>query len=354
MAEPRRAARTQQRVTQKDVAERAGVAAAVVSYVLNDSPRPVSAEARARVLAAMSELGYRPNEHARRLMLDHWSESATPRQFGIIIGESHEMLNRPFYTALIVGLLNEAMRLKYTLRFLHLYDSLQNPILFNEQIHPEEVAGVIVMHYQVAIERHREMLDRVIEQVGNVVCLDFQYPGLSSILLDQREAGRIATQHLIGLGHCRIAYVGNQDNRFEGYLDRLRQNDIPFDPALAVADRSANSPADGVAAVADLLALPEPPTAVFCVADEVALGVLSESHRRGMRVPNDLSVIGVDDIGFAKYTIPQLTTVAVSKQGMASLAMRTLVDRVEHPDTDPVNMVFPVRLVERESTAAPR
>jgi DNA-binding LacI/PurR family transcriptional regulator len=342
------------RVTQKDVAERAGVAVSVVSYVVNNVSRPVSADARARVLKAIDELGYRPNEYARRLIQQNWGGEMRPRQFGIIVSDSHSMIGRPFYTALIVGLLDEAIRQNYSLRFIHLYDALHNPILFNELIHPETIAGVIVMHHQIVVDRDRELLEKIIERLSNVVCLDFRSPNLPSILFDQRDAGRCATDHLVQLGHRRIGFIGNRDYRLDGYMDSLRHYGIPMQDEYIVGDGRANRPEDGWEAANTVLSLPTPPTAVFCASDEVAVGALCAATERGLRVPDDLSIIGVDDIDLARFSSPPLTTIAVPKADMAALAMRTLVDHESRASAMPINMVFPVKLIQRRSTAAPK
>jgi DNA-binding LacI/PurR family transcriptional regulator len=342
------------RVTQKDVAERAGVAVSVVSYVLNNAPRPVAAKTRTRVLQAIEELGYRPNEHARRLIQQNWGGSSGSRQFGIIVSDSHGMIERPYYAALISGLLHAATQQQYTPRFILFYDALRNPALFNQLIHPEEISGVVVLHHQSMYESNRELLEKIVARVGNVICLDFGVPTLPSILFDYREAGRAATHHLIGLGHRRIAFLGNRDTRFEGYLDSLRLADIPFDSTLVAGDGGSNSPEDGWNAAREILRLENKPTALFCASDEVASGALCAAAEASLRVPHDLSVVGCDDIDSARFTIPALTTVAVPKAQMASLAIRTMIDRVQHADDLSVNMVFPVELVQRSSTAPPQ
>lgn len=345
------------RVTQKDVARRAGVAVSSVSYVLNNGPRPVSEETRERVLEAIAELGYRPNEHAQRLMRQSWGAERSPRQFGIVIAGSRSLLARPYYSALIVGMLDEAARHNYTLRFIHLYDELQDPVRFNELIHRETVAGVVLMHVLTPLQRDRELLERVRERVGTVVCLDFNWPGLPSITFDKLAAGRLAVEHLIGLGHRRIAYLGDPDARFDGFLQGLRLHGIPFDNRFAPGGvgatqlgRALNTPEDGWRGLGELLDLPVRPTAVFAASDEVAIGALRAARERGVRVPEQLSIVGLDDIELASYVSPPLTTVRVPKAEMAALAVRTLVDYVEHPAEFGVTMALPSTLVARGST----
>jgi DNA-binding LacI/PurR family transcriptional regulator len=346
-------------ITQKDVAQRAGVALSSVSYVLNNGPRPVSDETRTRVLKAIEELGYRPNEHARRLIQRNWGTEAPPRQFGILLyGGPRVLFARPYYSTLIVSLFDEAVKQRYAVRFLHLYDDMQDPRLFNEHMHREAVAGVILMHAKPLQRSERALLERVIERVGNVICLDSAWPNLPSIGFDKIEVGRQLTDHLIELGHQRIAFVGNRDGRFDGYMQSLRMHGIPFDPNLVTSERLSdrdevtNSPEGGWIGGTLLLKRPDRPTAIFADSDEVAIGVLRAAREQGLRVPEDLSIVGVDDIELASYTSPPLTTMRVPKTEMASLAVRTLIDRIDKHTEMAVNMVLPVTLMRRGSSGA--
>jgi LacI family transcriptional regulator len=350
-------ARTAQ-VTQKDVARRAGVTSSSVSYVINNGPRSVAPETRERILKAIEELGYRPNEHARQLMRQNWGSDTSPRQFGVVLAGPRALIARPFYSALIVGMLDEAVRLNYALRFIHLYDELRDPVLFNELIHREAIAGIVLLHILTPLQRDRELLNRVVERVGNVLCLDFSWPGLPSITFDKLGAGRTVTDYLVGLGHRRIAYLGDPDTRFDGYLQSLRQHGLtyeaalaPHDRALTGTDKAVNAPEDGWKGALQVLQLPQPPTAIFAASDEVAIGALRAARERSLRVPEDLSIASIDDIELASYSSPPLTTVRVPKMEMATLAVRTLVERVNQPDSMPITMVLPTTLVERASCA---
>jgi DNA-binding LacI/PurR family transcriptional regulator len=324
-----------------------------VSYVLNNGPRPVSGQTRERVLTAIAELGYRPNEYARRLIQQNWGCDAPPRQFGVLMTGPRMLIARPYHSALMASMYDEAVRQKYALRFIHIYDELHDPILFNELIHQEAIAGIVLLHVVALDQQDRGLLAKVVERVGNVVCLGCHWPGLPSITFDKLAAARTVVDHLVALGHRRIGYVGGRDERFDGYLQGLRQHDLPCEPPLASTQATDNTPDGGWRGAAELLALPSPPTALFAASDEVAIGVLRTARERDFRVPDHLSVVGLDDIELASYTCPPLTTVRVPKDEMAALAVRTLVERVGRPDGPPINMVLPFALIERESSAPP-
>lgn len=353
----RKPATGSQRVTQRDVAERAGVAISSVSYVLNNGPRPVSEETRQRVLRAIDELGYRPNEHARRLILQNWDADASPRQFGILLsGGPRVVLARSYYSSLIVGMFDEAVHQRYGVRFIHLYDEMENPVLFNELMHREVIGGLVLIHVRPPSVREQELLTRIIERVRNVICLDTKWTGLPSITFDKLDAGRQAADHLVALGHRRIGFIGNHDGRFDGYLQSLRLRGIPHDPSLVASERISssdavtNSPEGGWIGAQQLLQQPNRPTALLTASDEVAIGALRAAREAGLRVPEDLSIASVDDIDLASYTSPPLTTVRVPKAEMASLAVRMLVEGVSRSDSLPINSVLPVELMIRAST----
>lgn len=345
-------------VTQKDVAQRASVTTSSVSYVINNGPRSVSAETRARVLKAIEELGYRPNEHAQKLMRKHWGSDGPPRQFGVVMNGSRVMMTRQYYSAMIIGLYDEAVRQNYTLRFLHTYDELKHSVLFNEHIHPDVIAGVIVLHVLPLQPDEQIVLERIGERIGNIVALDRSFSRTPSIMFDKLGAGRIATEHLLALGHRRIGFIGDIDQRFDGYLQSLRQYDVAFDHAVVPfyvnhqqVDLVRNSPEGGLRGMSQLLHTGSPPSAVFAASDEVAIGVLRAAREHGLRVPEDLSIVSVDDIELASYMSPPLTTVRVPRQEMAHLAVRTMTEHALEQADMAVNYLLPADLVVRSSTS---
>jgi DNA-binding LacI/PurR family transcriptional regulator len=180
---------------------------------------------------------------------------------------------------------------------------------------------------------------------------------MHSVMIENVEASRQATQHLIDLGHRRIAYLGDQfgyqsdTERFAGYRQALEQAALPFLPELVV--HGDGKPEGGVKAMEFLLGLPQAPTAVFCYNDMSALGALRCIHDSGLRVPADISLVGFDDLFFASYTQPPLTTVRQPRQRMGLLAMEILLKLMSGQDsTDTIEV--PAELIVRESTAPPR
>src|SRR5262245_8237629 len=135
-------------ITQEDVARRAGVSRSIVSYVINNGPRSVSDETRERVLAAIRDLGYHPNKHAQ--MLSSNGDTVTNKYIGIVLAEDY-MFKRPYYGSILASIHEHAHDIDYHIRFIRVFDDFNNPALFNELIHPNEIGGVILLGLDQAI-----------------------------------------------------------------------------------------------------------------------------------------------------------------------------------------------------------
>jgi DNA-binding LacI/PurR family transcriptional regulator len=176
--------------------------------------------------------------------------------------------------------------------------------------------------------------------------------------IDNIAAARTATRHLIDQGRRRIGAIGWQDpaprataqQRLLGYAQALTAAGLPVDPALHPPVREYFRP-DGARAMRELLALPEPPDAVFCFNDLMALGAMRALHEAGLRVPDDVALVGFDDVEEAEYAVPSLTTIAPDKTRIAEAAIEALLDRIANGDDAPRRLVQPgYRLVVRESS----
>jgi DNA-binding LacI/PurR family transcriptional regulator len=176
------------------------------------------------------------------------------------------------------------------------------------------------------------------------------------VAIDNLTASRDATAHLIQLGHTRIAYIGDRDgfqsdtDRFGGYRQALEHADIPFQPHLVA--HGDGKPEGGEEAVGQLLKLPERPTGIFCFNDMSALGVLRALRTHNVRVPQDVSIVGFDDLFFAPYTEPSLTTVRQPKEHMGRLATEIVLKLLSGTSCE-YNVKVQGELVVRESTAPP-
>lgn len=333
------------RITYKDVAKRAGVSVATVSYVLNDGPRPVSAETRARVEEAIAELGYYPNEVARSLRLQHSST------IGLIIPNTAN----PVYAEIALALERVCTDAGFLVLLCNSGRQPERERMLVQMLRAKGVDGVaLVPHHQP-----QQLIEPLLKARIPTVVLEHDLPGVHCIGVADLEGGRIATQHLIELGHRRIGLIRQHptnalsNDRLTGYQQALAAVNISVDPRLVV--ECAPRHAAGAEAMQKLLALPEPPTAVFTHNDVIALGAIHAIADAGLQVPDDISVVGFDDIDSARYYQPPLTTVRLPKTEMAMMAAQTLLKLVQgNEEIEPQTTILPVELMVRASTKPPR
>lgn len=339
-------------VTQHDVAKRAGVSRSVVSYVLNNGPRKVSEETRQRVMDAIRDLGYRPNKHAQRLKQ---GTDAVKNTIGVVTGgQSYNMLNRPYYNLVLAGLFDSAYQLGQHIRFFSFFDALKDPVFFNKNIHQDEISSLILLLPQMITNTpgHEAILDAMIDRIDNIICLEDSIRGLPAVIFDRAAAARMAVEHLIDLGHERIAFLAIDDQRKQGYRQALLENDLPYDESLIriLADTEPSQSAYRLT----LELLEKKPTAIFAAQDEAGIAAIAALHDQGLRVPDDIAITSIDDIELASMVRPALTTVDVPKRRMGTYAIQFLISQREILSPQAASMVLPVRLIIRDSCGALR
>lgn len=330
------------RVTHKDVAERAGVSVATVSYVLNRGPRPVSPETRLKVEEAVAALGYYPNEVARSLRLQHSST------IGLIIPS----MTNPVYAEIARDLENVCTQEGFLVLLCNSERQEEREKRFIQMLRAKQVDGVVITPNSEPLS----LLEPLRQARIALVVLEHDLRGIHCIAIDDLQGGRIGTQHLIDLGHRRIALIKRKPTsalstqRFVGYCQVLAAAGLPFDPNLVI--ECTTGQAAGYQAMRQLLALAEPPTAVFTHNDVLAMGAMHAIHDAGLCVPGDISVVGYDDVTSSAYLTPPLTTVRFPKQEMGALAGRTILQLIQKKEEIlPQTILLPVELVVRASTA---
>jgi DNA-binding LacI/PurR family transcriptional regulator len=339
-------------VTQEDVAARAGVSRAVVSYVLNNGPRKVSAETRQRVMDAIQELGYRPNKYAQRLKQ---GSDAVKNTIGIVTGgQSYNMLKRPYYNLVMAGLYDSAHQLNQHIHFFSFFDALRDPIFFNKNIHPDEISSIILMlpNLITAAPGYEEILNAMIARIDNIICLEDSIGGLPAVIFDRAAAAHIAVEHLIKLGHQRIAFLAIDDQRRQGHRQALFEYGLPYDERLIRIISDAEPVESAYVHAVDLLKMTPRPTAIFTANDESAIAAIAALHDLGLRVPEDVAITSIDDIELASMIRPALTTVDVPKRRMGAYAIQFLISQRELLSPQSASMVLPVELIVRDSCGA--
>lgn len=330
--------------TIQDVARAAGVAASTVSRYLNGQLK-VSPATEAKVLGAVTELGYVPNSVARNL---------AQRRSGVI-GFVVPEISNPYFGA-IADYVVEAVERHGSLVMLcsHRSQSLKQSS-YIELLASGAIDGMLYL----GSFRSNERLAVAIADGLPVVVVDEPITGLPpvhTVVMDDYAGGYQAASYLVALGHRRIAFVsgpselGSVQERYRGYCDALRKGGL--EPAGQVRLSGQFTEQFGMSALPHLLAAAEPPTAAFVASDYIAFGLMSAAEAHGIRVPDDLSVVGFDDIRFSQYVQPRLTTIRSPVERMARLGVELLFERLQDPAAPARTEVLPVELVIRESAAA--
>lgn len=332
-------------VTIHDVAQLAEVSPATVSKVINDVPY-VSEETRQRVLAAIDKLNYRPNVIARSLRKSH---TAT-------IGLITDDLEGVFTMAMMRSIEEVASTQGFSVFLCNSYGEMSRERAHLEVLLAKQVSGVILMSGYKVRERGAPALE-----LGRVpVVYLYQYTrdvDVPCIIPDDLGGGALGTRHLLDLGRRRIGFINGplhfeaSQQRLIGYQQALRNHGIPFDPALVRTGKWNEQ--SGYELAHELMALPQPPDAIFCASDSLAAGALDALHELGLRIPQDVAVVGFDNRYFSGYQRPPLTTVALPLYEMGSLAGELLLKAIQGEPPHRVIHRVPCTLVKRLSCGAP-
>jgi LacI family transcriptional regulator len=339
-----RAPAPKSRVTRNDVARLARVVPSTVSYVINNGPRPVSVEARERVLKAIAKLGYHPSDVARSL------RTQRTQTIGLVIPE----ITNPYYGEMTQAIEDVSFQHGYTVILAHSSHLPERELRYAHVLRSKQVDGVIFLPVTSDLEPIY-----FLERAGiRLVIVERELPGYACIVSDEHHGGYLATRHLLELGHRKIGCIvlaGDSTSsaaRVEGYRAALAEAGIPHD-ADSVVESDYGYKA-GEAAARHFLNLPKRPTAVVAHNDLMAIGAMKAFSEAGLKIPGDVSVIGFDDIAAASYVQPRLTTIACPKRQMGQAAIEMLLNLLKTSEAVlPGTMRLPVDLVVRESTAPP-
>lgn len=316
----------------KDVAKKAGVSVSTVSNVINGRHAKMGAETLRRVQDAIAQLKYTPNAVARQL------QSGQIRTLGLIVPS----VANPFWGNASQMIEKEAKERGYQVLICNAERDPEAEDSYLTSLHGSGIRGVILGSSPVSLDHLRQHAERGMR----IAAFDRNTQGIQDLLacsvsVDQALGARMAARHLIGLGHRRIGFISgpigtaSRIARLEGLRAEMDRAGLALDQDLLWLGRTATGFGDsqaaelGRSAIRELLTLDDPPTAVFCVNDMYAIGALSGAREMGCRVPEDISIIGFDDIYLAKVMSPPLTTVHQPLQRMAQLVVAKLIDALE-------------------------
>jgi LacI family transcriptional regulator, galactose operon repressor len=329
--------------TIKRVADRAGVSIATVSRAFAD-PQAVSDELRARVLEAARLLRYRPSRAARTLRV------GTSQAVGVVIPD----LQNPFFTDVVRGIDSVLQSAGYTLLLSNADEDAARERDILETFRAEGVAGIIFVPINAARDTYRQLLAPPV----HTVAVDRLPSSLRTdlVTVDNVEGTRIGVAHLVAMGHRDVALLSGPSRhstameREQGYHEALRAAGLPIRSELVYrGDFREGGGYDGIRA---LMALPRRPTAVFVANNLMTLGALRALHEIGIRIPDDVALVGFDDMPWATSLNPPLTAVSQPAQEIGSSAADLLLDRIARPDRAVRHLILATTLVVRASCGA--
>ena len=332
--------------TIKDVARLAGVSVATVSRVINDSPKAGQAS-RSAVLKAMKELQYHPNANARALAQQN------AETLGLVVAD----VSDPFFGAMVKAVDQTAQAAGHFLLIGNGYHDAAQEKKAIEQLLRHRCSALVV-HAKMLTD---DELASLMSYTPGMVLINRTLPGFESrcVALDDRYGSWLATRYLIQEGHGKIGFlcsnhpISDARDRLQGYLDALQEHHIPIDERLIA--RASPDESGGEEAMTELLGRGRNPTGVVCYNDPMAAGALAVLNDNGMEVPQDISLIGFDDMLIARYLRPRLTTVRYPIDAMSVQAAELALALAQGRALNEVTNMFNPTLVRRHSVGpAPR
>jgi len=331
--------------TMQDVAQRAGVSVATVSRVLNGSDKVIE-ETRERVLQACQELDYSLHLAAQRLRLGKTNTICVILPF----------LTLPSIVERLRGVQEALLDSGYDL----IPFSVGSPEMRDSRLfdlaNRSRTDGLLIISMPI----NEKQAERIVNNDMPVVLIDSNKPEFSRVNVDDQEGGRMAAEHLINLGHRKIGFISSHLenplqfsstlNRYHGYCKALDEAGIPINPSYQKEGEHGREEAEEMAI--SLLQQPDPPTAIFASSDTKAVGVLDAAKKMKINIPEQLSVIGYDNIRDAEYV--NLTTIQQPLFQAGLVGGETLLRLIDQPQTGPEEIILPVELVIRETTAPPK
>lgn len=324
----------------KDVAKLAGVSTATVSRVLNNNPN-VSNKNRALILNAINELNYRRDRVARSLRVNK----------SLIIGLIISDIENPFFTSVVRGVEDIAHENGYSVLLCNSDESIEKERLYLDVLLAEKVTGIIISPTSDLDNSDYRAVQELIPMVAmDRRMLDLK---LDTVIVNNIQGAYEATKHLIKLGHQRIGFIGGSHHnttskeREEGYIRALVEAEIAIDPQLI---KSTNFKMDGgYNASKELLSMKNPPTAIFMGNNLSTLGALNYIHEQEKKIPNDIAVIGFDDMPWAPSLDPPLTVVSQPAYQLGHTAAKVLIDRINNKDNEYQEVILECNLLVRVS-----
>jgi LacI family transcriptional regulator len=326
-----------------DIARELQISASTVSRALNDNPR-ISLKTKEKIKALAHSLGYRPNTLASNL------RNKKSNTIGIVV----PLINRHFFSSVISGVEDIAYKAGFTVVISQSNDLTQKEIDIVQSMFASRVDGLIISiamqtstfdHLKLFRKKHIPLVffDRAVSEIET-----------DKIVVDDFAGGFWVTQHLIDQGYKRIGHLAGPQNlttyfdRKNGYIDALHKNGIPFDESLVHINKLTSD--DGIIAAKQLMNLPNPPDALFCGNDTTALSVMIYLRDLGIRIPEDIGIVGFSNEPFSRVVSPSISTIAQPGFEMGQKAAELIIRKIENKERTYQTITLPTELIIRESS----
>jgi len=327
-----------------DIARELKISASTVSRALSDNPR-ISMKTKDKIKEVAASLGYRPNTLASNL------RNKKSNTIGIVV----PLINRHFFSSVISGVEDVAFAAGYNVVISQSNDLAEKEINIVQSMFSNRVDGLII---SIAMQTSTfEHLKIFMKKNIPLVFFDRAVPEIETdkIVVDDFAGGFKVTQHLIDQGYQRIAHLAGPQNLFtyfdrkNGYIEALRKNEIPYDKSLVLVNSLTSD--EGISAVRQLMDLPNPPDAIFCGNDTTALSSMIYLRDRGIRIPEDVGIVGFSNEPFSKVVSPSISTIAQPGFQMGQKAAEMLIGQIENKERTYRTIVLPTELIIRESSS---
>ena len=343
--------RLEKHVTIYDIAKKANTSTATVSRVLSNSGYPVSAKLRERIKEAAEELNYIPNMLGRQLKTNN----------SMTVGVIVPSITNPFYSSIVLGIEDIARSRGYHVLLCNSHRSPELEEEYLTTLFEKQVKGIIIS----SISPDKKLLSDLIDKGLSVVAFDQSVEGLDSsqVHFDFQRGGYLATEFLLKQGHQDIAFISSPLTRpsrrsvYDGYQLALKNKGVEINNDwIKIATREEEISeknyefTNGVELTRELLKSKELPTAIFVCNDMTAFGVMNELTSQGIKIPEEISVVGFDNIEFSQMVSPSLTTVQQPDYEMGRIACNILVDQLIGETREAVDIMLQPKVIERNST----
>lgn len=339
--------------TLKDVAQRAGVSISTVSRVVNnDTSRSVNSETRQRIWEAVAEVGYQPGKTGKEPGKRGPSKQQAGVRTGCIVAVNQNKYNHPYFSPILEGIERGVQEHGGSLSFIHTSEDIKSPEMLHKIVQESGIDGMIIVEsidpasYEY-IKRH----------VPYIVGIDISDPSVSRVGYDRLMAAKYAVNHLISRGHRQIGFFGGsgrsqnilKEKRFRGYKEAMDEAGLNIrkewildtewnvDKSYSLMKRLLEKPSDM-------------PTAFFAASDMMAISAMRAAFEHNLRIPQDVAFISIDNIEFAQYSSPPLSTIHIPKFEIGWVAAKTLYDTARNQYPLPVKITLPFELVIRQSS----